>query len=66
MIYSFGPVRDEVQTYSDGTQVPRRFQYVYLDGKRIGYLEIHMHKNSKGVSFGMTPVVYFNTKPGKA
>lgn len=62
-IWTFGPAKDSTETYSDGTSVPHRFQDVYLNGMKIGYVEIHMHKRrgtdaTTDVSFGITNVVY--------
>lgn len=60
--WTFGEAKDEMQTYSDGTEVPHRYQRVYCNGKIVGFVEIHMHKH-KGrdgkidVSFGITTVV---------
>jgi len=62
-IWTFGPAKDDKQTYSDGTQVPHREQAVFLNDVEVGELEVHMHKR-KGrdgrvdVSFGITTIVY--------
>lgn len=61
--WSFGAPKDSVETYSDGTVVPHRYQDVLLDGVKVGYVEIHMHKRSGpdlqvDSSFGFTGVIY--------
>lgn len=61
-VFTFGPAKDHQKDYADGTSVPSRHQNLYFNGKKIGYIEIHMHKNknpdgSMAVSFGITPVV---------
>jgi len=69
-IWEFGVVKDTSEAYADGTVVPHRYQAVLLNGKEIGYVEIHMHKRlgSDGiadVSFGITNVVYGPVQGGK-
>lgn len=60
--WTFGPTKDDMQTYADGTVVPHRYMRVYCNSKIVGYIEVHMHKN-KGIdgnivpSFGITAVV---------
>ena len=59
----FGTPHDDTEDYSDGTVVPHRYQDVLLDGKKVGYVVIHMHRRrgSDGkfdISFGITNVVY--------
>jgi hypothetical protein len=62
-IWTFGPPEDDNTTYADGTTVPHRHQAVLLNGVKIGYVEIHMHKRrgrdrKTDVSFGITTCVY--------
>lgn len=62
-LLEFGEPEDHSETYSDGTVVPHRYQDVLLDGVKIGYTEIHMHKRRGrdgqfDISFGLTNVVY--------
>jgi hypothetical protein len=62
-VWTFGPHEDEATTYADGTTVPHRHQDVLLNGVKIGYVEIHMHKRrgrdrKTDVSFGITTCVY--------
>lgn len=57
-VFSFGPARDEKKTYADGTIVPGRLQTVFKNGIAIGYVEVHLHKNRRGLSFGTTNVAY--------
>lgn len=59
MKYTFGKPKDKVEKYpKTNIEVPHRYQDILLDGKEIGYLEIHLHRNKKGVSVGITSVVY--------
>ncbi len=64
-IYEFRNVQQSVETYSDGTQVPHLRVEVYLNGKHVGYAEIHLHKASTNdkpdVSFGFTGRVFNGT-----
>ena len=62
-VWSFGTIQDSTETYSDGTVVPHRYQDVLLNGVKVGYVEIHMHKRKgpDGVvdaSVGVTSVTY--------
>lgn len=52
-VYRFSLVKDEDETYSDGTVVPHRFQYIerqkvspdnVTTWEKVGYIEIHLHK----------------------
>lgn len=69
-VWSFGAIKDDTETYADGTIVPHRYQAVLLNGKEVGYVEIHMHKR-KGrdgivdASFGITNVIYGPVTGGK-
>lgn len=69
-VWSFGPAKDNITTYSDGTTVPHRAQKVLLNDVVIGEIEIHTHKR-KGpdgitdASFGITTVVYGPAPGGK-
>jgi hypothetical protein len=67
-VWAFSDPVDETQEYADGTLVPHREMGVYLNGKKIGELEVHMHRRRgrdgrADVSFGMTAVV-FGPPPG--
>ena len=62
-VWSFGTPVDSEETYSDGTVVPHRFMDVLLDGVKIGYVEVHLHRRHGpdqlvDTSFGFTGVVY--------
>jgi hypothetical protein len=62
-VWTFGPPEDDSTTYADGTTVPHRHQDVLLNGVKIGYVEIHMHRRrgrdrKTDVSFGITTCVY--------
>ncbi len=62
-VWTFGPPEDDTTTYADGTTVPHRHQDVLLNGVKIGYVEVHMHKRrgrdrKTDVSFGITTCVY--------
>lgn len=67
-VWTFGAPVDGETTYADGTVVPHRHQDVLLNGKKVGYIEIHMHKR-KGrdgypdYSAGITAAV-FGPLPG--
>ncbi len=64
-IYEFRNIHQNTETYSDGTQVPHLKVDVYLNGKQVGYAEIHLHKattdSKPDVSFGFTGRVYAGT-----
>lgn len=67
--WTFGPPRDSTETVGDGTTLPGRYQDVLLDGVKVGYVEIHMHRRSgpdklTDVSFGFTGVAYGPTDGG--
>lgn len=67
-VFSFGAPKDDAHTYADGTVVPSRMQHLFLNGVRIGYIEIHMHRRRGrdgriDVSYGITTVV-FGPAPG--
>jgi hypothetical protein len=62
-VWTFGTSEDDTTTYADGTTVPHRHQDVLLNGVKVGYVEIHMHKRrgrdrKTDVSFGITTCVY--------
>lgn len=62
-MWTFGPPKDDSETYSDGTEVPHRYQAVFLNGVEVGYIEIHMHRRRgddkvTDVSFGITACTY--------
>ena len=62
-VWTFGDPKDSSETYSDDTEVPHRYQDVLLNGKKVGYIEIHTHRRhgddgQVDVSFGFTGVVY--------
>lgn len=69
-VWTFGPPHDDDTTYADGTVVPHREQLLYLNGKLVGEIEIHMHKRrgpdrQTDVSFGITAIVYGPAPGGK-
>lgn len=52
-VYQLSLAKDEDETYSDGTVVPHRFQWIerqhvssdnIITWERVGYIEIHLHK----------------------
>ncbi len=62
-VWTFGPPEDNSSDYTDGTVVPHRHQDVLLNGVKVGYVEVHMHKRRgrdgrTDVSFGTTTCVY--------
>lgn len=61
MKYTFGKAKDHHQAYKSGVEVPHRYQDIYLNGKKVGHIEIHLHKNKQGVSCGITTVVFRET-----
>lgn len=57
--WSFGPPKDSVEELADGTRLPHRSQRVYLNGKPVGEIEIHLHRRrgrdgKVDVSYGIT------------
>ncbi len=62
-LWQFGEPEHHETKYADGTIVPHYEIPVFVDGREIGYLEVHMHKRygrdkRRDVSFGVTAVVY--------
>ena len=55
--WDFEPTAIEYTTYATGERVPRLHIWVLLNGERVGYAELHLHKNRRGPSFGFTGVV---------
>lgn len=53
----FAPGPVEHARYADGTEVPRIALAVTLGGARVGYAEVHLHRNGAGPSFGFTGVI---------
>lgn len=50
-------------TYADGTVVPGLDADLYLNGVKVGYVNVHMHKRRgrdgrTDTSFGFTGVIY--------
>lgn len=61
--WTFGPARDSVTTYADGTVVPHRTWQLFLNGVLVGEIDTHMHRRRGGdgkldTSFGFTSIVY--------
>lgn len=62
-VWTFGAPADSQTTYSDGTIVPSREWKVFLNGQRVGEVEVHLHKRrgpdgKVDVSFGITAIAY--------
>ena len=62
-VFTFGPPRDNTRELADGMVLPEREWLVYLNGRAIGEVEVHLHRRrgrdgKLDVSFGLTAVVY--------
>ncbi len=57
-VWDFEPTEVDHKTYADGTVVPGLHVWVTLNGVRVGFVEVHMHKNKHGPSFGATSMIY--------
>lgn len=69
-IWTFGKAKTKQQTYKNGDQVPHLYVDVLLNGVKVGYTEIHMHKRygrdrKPDASFGFTGVIYGPVPGGK-
>lgn len=56
--YGFRPGSVRHTTYADGTTVPALRVAVLRDGAEVGYCHVHLHRHSRGLSFGFTGVAY--------
>ena len=54
----FRPGAVRYSTYADGTRVPALRVSIRRDGAEVGYADLHLHKNARGLSVGLTAVVY--------
>lgn len=69
-VWEFGEERRDDSNYSDGTIVPHLEVDVLLNGKKVGLVEVHMHKRRgrdglTDTSFGFTGVVYSTPQGGR-
>jgi hypothetical protein len=58
--WSLGPPRVALDRNRSGTHagLPHITAELRLDGRRIGYIDIHLHHNKKGLSVGSTVCIY--------
>lgn len=61
--WTFGRITDEEHLYADDTSVPSRRWTVFLEGRPVGEIEVHLHRRrgpdkTTDLSVGTTVVTY--------